>query len=263
MKKIYTNKGEGYCKNCRNWRTSVSVKICLPFTHSPVSETSPYHVKIFRIRWIFESKFGRENLYSGYNSNVLEFPSVVCWPFPEIQGALFDKSGWTAQSGYPVKWYPIAVKESNLSGGLCRDTKTREGGASKMQSKLDALAEGFDVILATPESVLVSQHRPNAEGSISILKCLKLTIDIIFQSHFLAHLTRSNARDHANPDSGPATTSWNTNTGCDVMSCDTHLRLRHDVTFDGIVQTIPGSICIGFSVDFTLNVLLAFRNYLW
>jgi hypothetical protein len=35
------------------------------------------------------------------------------------------------------------------------------------------LAEGFDIILATPERVLVSQHRPNAEGLISILKCLK------------------------------------------------------------------------------------------
>jgi hypothetical protein len=44
--------------------------------------------------------------------------------------------------------------------------------------------------------------------SVSILKCLKLTIDIIFQSHFIAHLTRSNANwHHANPDSGPATTS--------------------------------------------------------
>jgi hypothetical protein len=35
------------------------------------------------------------------------------------------------------------------------------------------LAEGFDVILATPERVLVSQHKPDAEGLISILKCLK------------------------------------------------------------------------------------------
>jgi hypothetical protein len=69
------------------------------------------------------------------------------------------------------------------------------------------LAKGFDVILATPERVLVSQHRPDAEGLISILKCLKLTIDIIFQSNFIAHLMRSNARDHANPDSWPATTS--------------------------------------------------------
>jgi hypothetical protein len=34
-------------------------------------------------------------------------------------------------------------------------------------------ASGFDVILATPERVLVSQHRPDAEGLISILKCLK------------------------------------------------------------------------------------------
>jgi hypothetical protein len=33
--------------------------------------------------------------------------------------------------------------------------------------------EGFDVILATPDMVLVSQHRPDAEGLISILKCLK------------------------------------------------------------------------------------------
>jgi hypothetical protein len=28
--------------------------------------------------------------------------------------------------------------------------------------------EGFDVILATPEMVLVPQHRPDAEGLISI-----------------------------------------------------------------------------------------------
>jgi hypothetical protein len=41
-------------------------------------------------------------------------------------------------------------------------------------------ASGFDVILATPERVLVSQHRPDTEGLISILKCLKLNIDIIF-----------------------------------------------------------------------------------
>jgi hypothetical protein len=32
---------------------------------------------------------------------------------------------------------------------------------------------GFDVILATPERVLVYQHRPDAEGLISILKCLR------------------------------------------------------------------------------------------
>jgi hypothetical protein len=52
------------------------------------------------------------------------------------------------------------------------------------------------------------------------------------------------------------------------MSRDTHLPQCHDVAFDGVVQTIPGStkrfsrhikwtICIGFSVDFTLNMLLA------
>jgi hypothetical protein len=31
----------------------------------------------------------------------------------------------------------------------------------------------LDVILATTEKVLVSQHSPDAEGLISILKCLK------------------------------------------------------------------------------------------
>jgi hypothetical protein len=41
-----------------------------------------------------------------------------------------------------------------------------------MQSRPEAFAEGFDIILATPERVLVSQHRPDAEGLISILKCL-------------------------------------------------------------------------------------------
>jgi hypothetical protein len=35
------------------------------------------------------------------------------------------------------------------------------------------LAEGFEVILVTPERVLVSQHRPDDEGLILILKCLK------------------------------------------------------------------------------------------
>jgi hypothetical protein len=99
-------------------------------------------------------------------------------------------------------------------------------------------AKGFDVI--APSRVLVSQHRPSAEGLISILKCFKLTIDIIFQSHFIAHLMRSNARDHANPNSMPATTS--------------QARQRFS-------RQIKWTICIGFSVDFTLNVMLAFRNY--
>jgi hypothetical protein len=39
--------------------------------------------------------------------------------------------------------------------------------------ELKCNAEGFDVILATPEMVLVSEHRPDAKGLISILKCLK------------------------------------------------------------------------------------------
>jgi hypothetical protein len=36
--------------------------------------------------------------------------------------------------------------------------------------------EGFDIILATPERASVSQHRPDAEGLLSILKCLKAKI---------------------------------------------------------------------------------------
>jgi hypothetical protein len=48
-------------------------------------------------------------------------------------------------------------------------------------ARVELNASGFDVILATPERVLVSQHRPDAEGLISILKCLKL---IIFQSFY-------------------------------------------------------------------------------
>jgi hypothetical protein len=42
----------------------------------------------------------------------------------------------------------------------------------KCSQNLKALAEGFDVILVTPSRVLVSQHRPDTEGLISILKCL-------------------------------------------------------------------------------------------
>jgi hypothetical protein len=84
---------------------------------------------------------------------------------------------------------------------------TREGFGISTRPDAEGNASGFDYILAPPSRVLVSRHRPDAEGLISILKCLKLTIDIIFQSHFIAQLMRSNARDHANPDSGPATTS--------------------------------------------------------
>jgi hypothetical protein len=48
------------------------------------------------------------------------------------------------------------------------------------------------------------------------------------------------------------------------MSHDTHLLRRHDIAFDGIVQTIPDSTSLftADQMDFTLNVLLAFRNYL-
>jgi hypothetical protein len=54
-------------------------------------------------------------------------------------------------------------------------------GGAKMQSKPEAFAEGFDVILVTPERVLVSQHtcRPDAEGLISILKCLKAKVRLV------------------------------------------------------------------------------------
>jgi hypothetical protein len=36
----------------------------------------------------------------------------------------------------------------------------------KCSQNPEALADGFDVILATPKRVLVSQHRPDAEGLI-------------------------------------------------------------------------------------------------
>jgi hypothetical protein len=78
----------------------VCLKIGLHFTHSPMSETSPLPCQNFQNKVTFESKFGRENLCSIY-SNVREFPSVVCRPFPEIR-----QSGWTAHSRYPVKLYP-------------------------------------------------------------------------------------------------------------------------------------------------------------
>jgi hypothetical protein len=44
---------------------------------------------------------------------------------------------------------------------------------SRVELKRGQNTEGLDVILATPSRVLVSQHRPDAEGLISILKCLK------------------------------------------------------------------------------------------
>jgi hypothetical protein len=67
--------------------------------------------------------------------------------------------------------------------------------------------EDFDVILATPEGVLVSQQTRRREFNFNSKMPQLYTIDIMFQSHFIAHLTRSNARDHATPNSGPATTS--------------------------------------------------------
>jgi hypothetical protein len=45
--------------------------------------------------------------------------------------------------------------------------------------ELKCNAEGFDVILATPERVLVSQHRPDAKSLISILKCPKMPIILL------------------------------------------------------------------------------------
>jgi hypothetical protein len=42
------------------------------------------------------------------------------------------------------------------------------------QQRPEALAEGFDVMLATPERALISQQRSEAEGLISILKYLQI-----------------------------------------------------------------------------------------
>jgi hypothetical protein len=55
-------------------------------------------------------------------------------------------------------------------------------------------AEGFDVISATPERVLVSQHRPDTEGLISILKCLKAKSDVLsLPGRVLVELPRPSA----------------------------------------------------------------------
>jgi hypothetical protein len=56
------------------------------------------------------------------------------------------------------------------------------------------LAEGFDVILATPERVyLVSQHSPDAEGFISILKCLNVLSLLSLPGRVLVELPRPSA----------------------------------------------------------------------
>jgi hypothetical protein len=50
----------------------------------------------------------------------------------------------------------------------------------------------FDVILVTPERVLVSQHRPDAESLISILKCLKAK-SYVLSGRVLIELPRPSA----------------------------------------------------------------------
>jgi hypothetical protein len=56
------------------------------------------------------------------------------------------------------------------------------------------LADGFDVILAKPERVLVFPHRPDAEGLISILKCLKAKSDVLsLPGRVLVELPRPSA----------------------------------------------------------------------
>jgi hypothetical protein len=102
-------------------------------------------------------------------------------------------SGWS-RSRYVNSWHLIPYDQSGF-----KELNPRRRVSLKLRQNPRRLAP--------PSRVLASQHRPDAEGLISILKCLKLTIDIIFQCHFIAHLMRSNARDYANSDSGPATTS--------------------------------------------------------
>jgi hypothetical protein len=47
-----------------------------------------------------------------------------------------------------------------------------------VELKPEALAEGFDVIFATPERVLVSQHRPVAEGLIYVKKARSYVLSL-------------------------------------------------------------------------------------
>jgi hypothetical protein len=49
------------------------------------------------------------------------------------------------------------------------------------------------VFLVTPEKVLVSQHRPDAEGLISILKCLKAKSYVLSLPRVLVELPRPSA----------------------------------------------------------------------
>jgi hypothetical protein len=76
----------------------VCLKMCLPFTHSPVSETSPCRVKIFTIKWSLKANLvGRIRILFILRSLISE--CRVYWPFPLIQ-----ESGWTATIRIFVIW---------------------------------------------------------------------------------------------------------------------------------------------------------------
>jgi hypothetical protein len=56
-----------------------------------------------------------------------------------------------------------------------------------------------NVILAPPSRVLVSKHRPDAEGLISILKCLKVKSYVLsLPGRVLVELPRPSALTEAN-----------------------------------------------------------------
>jgi hypothetical protein len=135
-----------------------------------------------------------------------EFYPLIHWYWRTVIEIQFiDLHIWTALN---VRWCNCSSHWGNHASLFKELNPRRRVYVERPKpARVELKCSQIDVILATPERVLVSQYRPDAESLISILKCLKLTIDIIFQSRFIAHLTRSRARDHTNPDSGPATTS--------------------------------------------------------
>jgi hypothetical protein len=106
-------------------------------------------------------------------------------------------------------------------------------------------------------SFLIKELNPRRRVYVEIPKPARVELKC-FQSHFIAHLMRSNARDHANPDSGPI---WVPDP-CSfrVLDCSTNV----DNVFQARIRfsrQIKWTICFGFSVDFTLSVSLVLRSY--
>jgi hypothetical protein len=71
---------------------------------------------------------------------------------------------------------------------------------SRVELKCSQNPEALDVILAPPERILVSQHRPDGRrGLISILKCLKAKSYVLsLPGRVLVELPRLSTQNEAN-----------------------------------------------------------------